>query len=361
MSAAGEQSRPRLAVLFGGRSTEHAISCVSAGSVLDALADGPYELQPVGITRDGTWVLPDDDQSFAIVDGTLPEVRGGRPVVLSGDGGFRGLRPLDGGEPLAVDVVFPVLHGPFGEDGTVQGQLEMSGLPYVGSGVFASAAAMDKAHMKAMLRAADLHVGPYAVLHPGDGDLEADERARLGLPVFVKPARGGSSVGISRVTDWVQLPAALVLARESDTKVVIEASVAGREVECGVLGSSSAASEPPEASLPAEIHLSAEFDFYDFEAKYLSDATTFDVPADLPPEVTDQVRREAVRAFLALDCAGLARVDFFVQPDGGVVVNEINTMPGFTPVSMFPRMWAASGVEYPKLVRRLVELALTEQ
>ncbi len=357
MSAAVEASRPRLAVLFGGRSTEHAISCVSAGSVLDALADGPWELLPVGITRDGTWVLPEADQSFAIVGGALPEVRGGRPVVLSGDGSFRGLHLLDGGEPLAVDVVFPVLHGPFGEDGTVQGQLEMSGLPYVGSGVFASAAAMDKAHMKAMLSSAGLPVGPYAVLQPGDADLEPDARARLGLPVFVKPARGGSSVGISRVTDWSQLPAALVLARESDPKVVVEASVAGREVECGVLGGET--TTDAEASLPAEIHVSPEFDFYDFEAKYLSDATTFDVPADLPPEVTEQVRIEAVRAFVALDCAGLARVDFFVQSDGTVVVNEVNTMPGFTPVSMFPRMWAASGVEYPKLVRRLVELALS--
>jgi D-alanine-D-alanine ligase len=358
MSPAVEASRPRLAVLFGGRSTEHAISCVSAGSVLEALADGPWELLPVGITRDGTWVLPEANQSFAIVDGALPEVRGGRPVVLSGDGSFRGLHLLDGGEPLAVDAVFPVLHGPFGEDGTVQGQLEMCGLPYVGSGVFASAAAMDKAHMKAMLRSAGLPVGPYAVLQAADADLDADDRARLGLPVFVKPARGGSSVGISRVTDWAELPAALVLARESDPKVVIEASVAGREVECGVLGG--AAAGPPEASLPAEIHLSADFDFYDFEAKYLSDATTFDVPAELPAEVTEQVRREAVRAFVALDCAGLARVDFFVQPDGAVVVNEVNTMPGFTPVSMFPRMWAATGVEYPKLVRRLVELALNE-
>jgi D-alanine-D-alanine ligase len=358
MSTTAEPSRPRLAVLFGGRSTEHAISCVSAGSVLEALADGPWELVPVGITRDGRWVLAEADQSYAIEGETLPEVRGGRAVVLVGDEGFHGLRPLDGGEPVAIDVVFPVLHGPFGEDGTVQGQLEMADLPYVGSGVFASAAAMDKAHMKALLRAAGMPVGPYAVLD-ARGTLTPEDRDRLGLPVFVKPARGGSSVGISKVTSWSDLDAALALARESDPKVVVEAAVEGREIECGVLGQGGAgAAEPPEASLPAEIHVSTEFAFYDFAAKYLSESTTFDVPADLPAEVVDDVRRQAVAAFRALDCAGLARVDFFVQPDGAVVVNEVNTMPGFTPVSMYPRMWAATGVEYPKLVRRLVELAV---
>jgi D-alanine-D-alanine ligase len=193
----------------------------------------------------------------------------------------------------------------------------------------------------------------------GQDDLAESDRSRLGLPVFVKPARGGSSVGISKVDDWSQLPAALALARESDPKLVVEAGVVGREVECGVLGPGGAgATEAPEASLPAEIHVSADFDFYDFEAKYLSDSTTFDVPAELPADVTEDVRRRAVQAFLALDCAGLARVDFFVTPDGSVVLNEVNTMPGFTPVSMYPRMWAATGLEYPKLVRRLVELAV---
>ena len=331
---------------------------MSAGSVLDALADGPWELIPIGITREGTWVLPEADQGFSIDGAALPEVLHGRPVVLVGNGEFRGYRPLDGGEPVALDVVFPVLHGPYGEDGTVQGLLEMAGLPYVGSGVFASAAAMDKAHMKAMLQVAGLPQAPYAVL-VGDDDLTEADRERLGLPVFVKPARGGSSVGISKVSAWDKLPAALALARESDPKLVIEAGVVGREVECGVLGQGgAAATEVPEASLPAEIHVSPDFDFYDFEAKYLSDSTTFDVPAELPPEVTEQVRRVAVQAFSALDCAGLARVDFFVTADGGIVLNEVNTMPGFTPVSMYPRMWAATGVEYPKLVRRLVELAV---
>jgi D-alanine-D-alanine ligase len=354
--------RPRLAVLFGGRSTEHAISCVSAGSVLAALDGGPWELVPIGITRAGQWVLPPESQSYAIEDGRLPEVSEGRPVALAGDATLAGYLPLDGpgaGEPVALDVVFPVLHGPYGEDGTVQGLLEMAGLPYVGSGVFASAAAMDKAHMKAMLRSAELPVGPYVVLD-AESSVSEEERERLGLPVFVKPARGGSSVGITRLTDWEQLDDALRVARESDPKVVIEASIEGREIECGVLGAGGAVPRgaPAEASLPAEIHVSADFDFYDFDAKYLSDSTTFDVPANLPDEVVEEVRRQAVRAFQVLDCAGLARVDFFVQPDGGVVINEVNTMPGFTPVSMYPRMWAATGVEYPKLVTRLVELAV---
>jgi D-alanine-D-alanine ligase len=349
-------SRPRLAVLFGGRSSEHAISCVSAGSVLAALQGGPWEIVPIGITRSGRWVLPPDDQRYTIVDGVLPEVTDGEPVVLPGDATVGGYLPQGGGPAVRLDAVFPVLHGPWGEDGTIQGLLDMAGLPYVGSGVFASAAAMDKAHMKALLRAAGLPVGAYAVLGPED-DLSAAERERLGLPVFVKPARGGSSVGITKVNDWDELGGALGVARESDPKVIVEAMLTGREVECGVLGAGGSGTAA-DASLPAEIHVSAEFDFYDFAAKYLSDATTFDVPAQLPGDVSDEVRRLAVRAFEALDCAGLARVDFFVLPDGAVVVNEVNTMPGFTPVSMFPRMWAATGLDYPKLVTRLVEYAL---
>src|SRR4051794_38650089 len=264
MSTTADPSRPRLAVLFGGRSTEHAISCVSAGSVLEALADGPWELVPVGITRSRSWVLVEPGQSYAIDRETLPEVRDGRPVVLSGDEEFRGLRLLEGGDRVPLDVVFPVLHGPFGEDGTIQGQLEMADLPYVGSGVFASAAAMDKAHMKALLFAAGLPVGPYAVLD-ARSTVSPEDRERPGLPVFVKPARGGSSVGISKVTSWDDLDSALTLARESDPKVVAEAGVEGREIECGVLGQGgAAAAEAPEASLPAEIHVSTEFDFYDF-------------------------------------------------------------------------------------------------
>lgn len=351
--------RTRVAVLFGGRSSEHAISCVSAGSVLSALDHERYDVIPIGITREGRWVLPADDQRLSLDGGELPEVTGGRGVVLAPDPTATGLQvldPADGVRALdGVDVVFPVLHGTFGEDGTVQGLLEMAGLPYVGSGVFASAAAMDKAHMKAMLRAAGLPVGPYATLRPGEGLTDAD-RELLTLPVFVKPARGGSSVGITRVEDWSAIEAAVTLAREYDTKVVVEQGVIGREVECGVLATPDGG--PVEASCPAEIHLAEGYAFYDFQAKYLDGATSFDVPAELPDAVTAEVQCLAVAAFEALDCEGLARVDFFIRPDGQVVLNEVNTMPGFTPVSMFPRMWAASGVDYPALVERLVRLAM---
>jgi D-alanine-D-alanine ligase len=367
----------RVAVVFGGRSAEHAISCVSAGSVMAALDPDRYEVVPVGITRDGGWVLPGPDQRLAIADRALPEVTGGTAVSLVGDPGGRGLAVLEPAAPTAgkaagpglteVDVVFPVLHGAYGEDGTIQGLLEMSGLPYVGSGVFASAASMDKEFTKKLLAAAGLPQGDHVVLRDADGAVCADPalldeaaRERLGLPVFVKPSRAGSSIGITRVTDWAQFPEAVATAAAVDPKVIVEASVPGREIECGVLASRGTGL--PEASLPAEIRLRAGVDWYDFSAKYLDDSVDFDVPADLTPEQTAAVREASCRAYLAMDCRGLARVDFFLgtAADGSdlLVINEVNTMPGFTPISMFPRMWAASGVAYPELVDRLVESAL---
>jgi D-alanine-D-alanine ligase len=238
----------------------------------------------------------------------------------------------------------------------------MAGLPYVGSGVFASAASMDKEMTKKLLAAAGIAQGDHVVLRdasgavsPDPGLLDAAARERLGLPVFVKPSRAGSSIGITRVTDWADLPDALDLAFQHDSKALVEAAVAGREIECGVLED---AAGNPEASVPAEIRLLPGHDWYDFEAKYLDDACEFDVPAHLPAAVTAEIRDAACRAFTALDCAGLARVDFFVTPDEQVIVNEINTMPGFTPISMYPRMWAASGVDYPTLVDRLIQAAL---
>ena len=362
----------RVAVVFGGRSAEHAISCVSAGSVMAALDPDRYEVVPVGITPDGGWVLADPDQRLAITDGVLPQVTRGTAVSLVGDPGGRGLAVL---EPTAavgpalteVDVVFPVLHGAYGEDGTIQGLLEMSGLPYVGSGVFASAASMDKEFTKKLLAAAGLPQGDHVVLRDASGAvcpdpavLDEAARERLGLPVFVKPSRAGSSIGITKVTDWAQFPDAVATAAAVDPKVIVEASVPGREVECGVL----AAPETglPEASLPAEIRLRAGVDWYDFSAKYLDDSVDFDVPAELTPEQTAAVQEASRRAYLAMDCRGLARVDFFLAtaPDGSdhLVINEVNTMPGFTPISMFPRMWAASGVTYPELVDRLIASAL---
>jgi D-alanine-D-alanine ligase len=370
----GKADRLRVAVVFGGRSAEHSISCVSAGSVMAALDPERYEVVPVGIATDGRWVLADPDQRLAITDGKLPEVVGGTAVSLVGDPGGRGLAVLEpsaavGPALTEVDVVFPVLHGTFGEDGTIQGLLEMAGLPYVGSGVFASAASMDKEFTKKLLAAAGLPQGDHVVLRDASGAVRPDPavldeaaRERLGLPVFVKPSRAGSSIGITKVTDWAQFPDAVATAAAVDRKVIVEAAVPGREIECAVLAPQGAGL--PEASLPAEIRLRPGIDWYDFAAKYIDadDSVDFDIPADLTPEQTAAVRETASRAYLALDCSGLARVDFFLgtAADGSdrLVINEVNTMPGFTPNSMFPRMWAATGIGFADLVDRLVTGAL---
>jgi D-alanine-D-alanine ligase len=352
--------RIRIALVYGGRSSEHAISVVSAGSVLGALDPDRYEVVTVGITRDGAWLRTEADAAQLQITGrSLPEVTAGASQVARRGGsaaavfsGTTGLAALDD-----VDVVFPVLHGAYGEDGTLQGLLEMAGVPYVGSGVLASAAGMDKAFSKIVLKAAGLQVGSYVVIRRGDSVSAADIE-HLGLPVFVKPARAGSSVGITKVRSYDQLRPALELAHEHDEKVLIEAAVVGREIECGVLQD---ADGTVSASLPAEIRLHEGFDWYDFDAKYLDDACDFDIPADLPSETIKAVQTAACVAFGALDCVGLARVDFFVTADGGLVVNEINTMPGFTPISMYPRMWAATGVGYPDLIDRLVATARRER
>ncbi len=365
-----EQPRVRVAVVFGGRSTEHAISCVSAGSVLDALDRERYDVVPVGITPSGRWVLaPDDATPLAIRDGRLPEVdAGGAAVVLAGDPTAAGLVVTEPGDVPralgAVDVVLPLLHGPYGEDGTLQGLLELAGVPYVGSGVLASALAMDKAMAKLVLAAAGLPVGSYVVITDRTWSHDSESaaarvRATLELPVFVKPARAGSSVGITKVESWDQLTAAIEAARGHDPKVVVEQGVAGREIECGVLEGLDGG--PPESSVCAEIKVVGDHPFYDFDAKYLDDATELVVPADVPGTVQDAVRRMAVQAYEALGCEGMARVDFFLAADGSLVVNEVNTIPGFTPRSMFPRMWAASGWDYPALVDRLLTTAMARR
>jgi D-alanine-D-alanine ligase len=362
-----QQRRIRVAVVFGGRSSEHAISCVSAGSVLAHLDRDRFEVLPVGITREGAWVVGQHDPvALSIRHRALPEVDpAGTALALPPDptlGGLVRLGPGRAGELLSgVDVVFPVLHGPYGEDGTIQGLLELADVPYVGSGVLASAAAMDKAVTKKLLAADGLPVGERAVLRPGVAQLGAEERDRLGLPVFVKPARAGSSVGISKLADWSGFAEALRVAREHDPKVLVEAAVPGREIECGVL-------EFPDgsvrASVPAEIRIvgagpdGVPPEFYDFQAKYLDDVCEFDIPAKLHDSVAERVRELAVAAFRALDCRGLARVDFFVADDAGPVINEVNTMPGFTPISMYPRMWAVTGLDYPTLLSTLVDSAL---
>lgn len=362
--------KPRVAVLFGGRSSEHAISCVSAASVLRAIDRDRYDVVAIGISPQGRWVLArDDPDRLEIVDGILPGVEDGTAVVLAADPTRYALTVLEDGVATGalgeLDVVFPVLHGPYGEDGTVQGLLELADLPYVGSGVLASALCMDKAHMKVALAGAGLPVGPYVVIPLRRWRLEPAaaraEVARLGWPVFVKPARGGSSVGISKVAGPDQLDAAVHAAQAWDPKVIVEAALTGREIECGVLEGSPGADGTvgaAEASVTAEIRVVGGREFYDFEAKYLENSTELIVPAVLPTEVSEKVRQLAVAAFEALSCEGLARVDFFVDGDR-ITVNEVNTMPGFTPVSMFPTMWAVSGVSYPQLLDRLIRTALS--
>ncbi|MFI6298083.1 D-alanine--D-alanine ligase family protein [Nonomuraea sp. NPDC050790] len=357
-------SKPRVAVVFGGRNSEHAVSLMGAGSVLDAIDRTKYEVIPIGIAQDGRWVLAAGSQRFAIEEGELPVVdTSGAALALPADGGSLvaydpGSIPVELG---AVDVVFPVMHGPFAEDGTIQGLLEMAGVRYVGSGVLASAVGMDKAYMKTVMAAAGLPVGRYVVVRERDWRLDRDrvlkEAEELGWPVFVKPARAGSSQGISKAEDRASLEAAVEAARAHDPKVLIEAAIVGREIECAVL--ESLGDDPPAASRPGEVQVEGGQEFFDFEAKYYPDQMSLTVPADIPAEVAEELRAMAVRAFETLECEGLARVDFFYTAEGKLIFNEINTMPGFTSLSVAPQLWAASGLDYPALVDRLVQLALS--
>ncbi len=359
-----DERRTRVLVLYGGRSSEHSISCVSAGSILSALDRSRFEPVPVGITRDGAWVgHHGDPDRMVISDGVLPEIDPSpESVTVSLDPNRRGVWfHSEGAESVfePIDVVFPVLHGPMGEDGTIQGLLEIAGLPYVGSGVLASAACMDKAATKKMLQAVGIREGDWhAFPHAEWGDpAHTAVVAGLGWPVFVKPARAGSSMGVSKVHGPDELDQALADAAQHDPQLIVEAGIEGaREIECGVLVGRDGV---PRASVCAEIRVRAGHEFYDFEAKYLDDSADLIVPADLSADVTQQVQQLAVRAFTALGCAGLARVDFFIDAAGSVLVNEINTMPGFTSISMYPRMWQASGVSYPELINTLLVEALT--
>ena len=358
--------KPRIAVVFGGRSSEHAVSCATAASVLEVIDTDAYDVIPIGITVDGKWVLESGDaERLALTADHVPQVDAGAAAVLvSNDPARREFVVAEPGRPPealgSVDVVFPLLHGPWGEDGTIQGLFEMAGIRYVGSGVLASAVGMDKHYMKVVLAASGLPVTPYVVIKAREWDLDPaacrDAVEALSYPVFVKPARGGSSLGISRVADRDGLDAAVELARQFDPKVLAEtAAVGARELECGVLQRLDGV---PEASVVAEITGYGDHAFYDFAAKYLGeDGVTLEVPAHLRPDVAAEVQRQSVAAFEALGCEGLARVDFFLGHDGRLTVNEINTMPGFTPSSMYPRMWAESGLGYRELVERLVALA----
>ncbi|MEV8534149.1 D-alanine--D-alanine ligase family protein [Streptomyces sp. NPDC051211] len=363
--------KPRVAVVFGGRSSEHAISVVTAGAVLRSIDRSKYEVLPVGITPEGRWALTaDTPDRMAIADRKLPNVA---ELAESEDGAV--LLPVDpasrevlytepGAVPKAlgeVDVVFPVLHGPYGEDGTLQGLLELSGIPYVGSGVLSSAVGQDKEYMKLVFSAFGLPVGPYLTIRPREWALDEDAaRERIldfagehGWPLFIKPARAGSSIGITKVDDISGLAAAVKEAQRHDPKIIVEALLRGREIEVGVLEFE----DGPRASAPAEIPPVSSHDFYDFDAKYIDSASGI-VPAPLTPEQTAEVQRLAIEAFDAASCEGLVRADFFLTEDGTFVINEINTMPGFTPISMYPRMWQESGIEYPELVDRLIQAAL---
>ncbi len=358
--ADNQPKKIRVAVLFGGQSQEHAVSLASATAVMQALDPARYEVVPVGITREGRWLTGGDP---------LRLLRGGDTADAAGDSPEESLAlaTLPGG-PTAivegaghavggVDVVFPVLHGPFGEDGTIQGLLELAGVPYVGSGVLGSALGMDKIAMKAIFESYGLPVGPYIAItrHEWERDPAAVQRraeTALHYPLFVKPANLGSSVGISKVHGPAEFAAALDRAAAFDRRLLIEEGIDGREIECSVLGN-----EEPRASVCGEIVAGREF--YDFAAKYLADNSELHIPADLPHEVSVRIQALAVAAFQAVDAAGLARVDFFLRrSDGTVFLNEINTLPGFTAISMYPKLWAASGLSYQELVSRLIDLAL---
>ncbi|WP_367124037.1 D-alanine--D-alanine ligase family protein [Streptomyces phytohabitans] len=374
MSSHDHSHKPRVAVVFGGRSSEHAISVLTAGAVLRAIDRERYEVLPIGITSEGRWALTADaPERMAIEDRRLPSVA---ELAESDTGGV--LLPLDpadreitvtepGQVPKAlgeVDVVFPVLHGPYGEDGTLQGLLELSGVPYVGAGVLASAVGMDKEYMKRVFASFGLPVGPYVVIRPREWEQDpgavrrriVDFAGEHGWPLFVKPSRAGSSMGITKVDGLAGLDEAVEEARRHDPKIIVESLLRGREIECGVLEFE----DGPRASVPAEIPPVQDHAFYDFEAKYIDSARGI-VPAPVTPEQMERVRELAVRAFDALSCEGLARVDFFLGEDGEFVINEINTMPGFTPISMYPRMWEETGIGYAELVDRLIASALRRE
>jgi D-alanine-D-alanine ligase len=349
----------RVAVLFGGRSAEHEISCVSARSVIDALDPATTEVVPIGITREGSWHLLPGPPALPGETGRMTEIlsAAGAAVELAVESGSSELVAADGSRQ-PIDVVFPVLHGPRGEDGAVQGMLELAGVPYVGAGVLGSAMGMDKAVQKTLFAASGLAVVPYEVVREPEWDEDPDgvtaRIAGLGFPVFTKPATLGSSVGIVKAHDPDALADGLAEAFRYARKAVVEKGLEGiREIECAVLGN-----DDPVASVAGEI-VPTGHEFYDYEAKYLDDhGAQLLIPADVKPDVMEQVQRMAVTAFRAIECAGMARVDFFLRGEDELWVNEINTIPGFTHISMYPKLWGASGLSYPELVERLLDLAV---
>lgn len=352
-------SKTRVAVIYGGKSTEHSVSCVTAGAIMNNLDPQRYEIVPIAITREGTWTIG-VTEGLEIKDGKLPEVEEADELTVS-------LNPQGAGQihnvtrgtlHAEVDVAFPALHGVNGEDGTIQGVFEMAGIPYVGPGVMASAVGMDKEFMRKLMAAEGLPVTRDVILR-GRTELTEEEKDFLGLPVFVKPARGGSSIGVSKVSSWDELDAAIAEAAKSDDKVIVEAELIGAEVEVGVL-------EYPDgklvASVPAKLNGTedSEEGFYGFDTKYLDNTVTATIPAPFDDDTIKSIQDLAIETFKSLNCEGLSRIDFFVT-DNGPMINEINTMPGFTPISMYPQVFLASGVSYPELLDTLLATALAKR
>ena len=343
----------RVAIICGGRSSEHEISCISAGGVLSALDRSQFEPVLIGISKSGKWFLLDENTSLSIKDGALPSIPESGTAVALDASGF-----TSDGKNLNIDIVFPLLHGPYGEDGTIQGLLEMADIAYVGSGVLASAVAMDKSFAKPIFAAHGIKVASGFVARASDWAKDKSgiqkEADQLGYPVFVKPARGGSSRGTTKVKSAAEFEAALIESFKFDTKALVEQEIRGAEIECAVLEIDGV----PTASVVGQIKIDPKYDFYDFEAKYLDGSTTFDVPANIPPEIARAISDAAITAFEALGCEGLARVDFFLTEDNRVIINELNTMPGFTSMSVFPMLWKATGKSYSELITQLCESAL---
>ena len=347
-------SKKRVAIICGGRSSEHEISCISAGGVLVAIDRNLYEPILIGITKSGKWVLIPESYKMEIADGVLPSVPETAPAVVADVAGFSAE-----GKSLALDIVFPLLHGPYGEDGTIQGLLEIANLPYVGSGVLASAVAMDKSFAKQIFASHGIKIAVGFTVKAQEWSENSatitKQADQLGYPIFVKPARGGSSKGTTKVKSSSEFAAAINEAHKFDSKALVEQEIIGSEIECAVLEIDGVAT----ASTVGKIHIDSKFEFYDFQAKYIDGATSIELPAPIDIEISQEIQRLAVKAFKSLGCSGLARVDFFLTKNGEIVINELNTMPGFTATSVFPKMWQASGVGYTEVISALLKSALT--
>ena len=348
-------SKKRVAIICGGRSSEHPISCISARGVLGAIDQSHYIPILIGITESGAWIRLESSEDFVIREDGLPYVPESGSKLNVDIHGFCDSQ----GNSLDIDLAFPLLHGAYGEDGTIQGLFEMADIPYVGSGVLASAVAMDKTFAKPIYADFGLRVADGITIDQRDWKnnqaLEIAKITALGFPVFVKPARSGSSRGTSKVKSEAQIISAIEEAHRHDPRAMVEVAIVGREIECAVLEINGKAT----ASILGEVRVHEPHEFYDFEAKYLDGSTSFDVPANIPADVAQKISESAITAFEALGCEGLARVDFFLSADGQIIINELNTMPGFTEKSVFPMLWQASGKSYSEIISQLCESALS--